>query len=319
MGIVAITGGSGFVGQHLLALLAGRDDLQIRALIHRHRPPQLRGYHNLTPVEGDLLKPKTLNGLLQPGCTVVNLAYLSDQSDQENLRAAANLAEACLQAKIKRLIHCSTVAVTGRAPGNVVNEETPCRPVHVYETTKLAIEKILIEKSGSTLEVVILRPTTIFGAGGKNLLKLADELNRGRRAVRYIKSCLFNRRKMNLVYVGNVAAAIAFLIDVRPCLDREIFIVSHDEHPSNNYRTIEQYLLARWDYPDYPLPCLPLPPLILSTLLKLAGRPNSNPARVYEGQKLVQAGFEKPISFEAGLTSFADWYKEQFLKDAAEG
>lgn len=318
MEVVAIIGASGFVGRHLSDWLVGRGDRQIRALIHQHRPRQLRDQPHLTLLEGDLLKPETLTGLLRPDCTVVNLAYLPDQPGQENLRAAANLAEACIQAKIKRLIHCSTAVVAGQVSGSVINEETLCRPVNEYEMTKLAVEKILIEKSGGAFEVVVLRPTAIFGADGKNLLKLADELNRGGLALRYVKSCLFNRQRMNLIYVGNVVAAIVFLIDAGLSLDREIFIVSDDDHPLNNYRAIEQYLQTRWGYPDYPWPRLPLPPLALAMLLKLAGRSNFNPARVYESQKLTQAGFKKPISFEDGLASFADWYQEQFLKGPAE-
>lgn len=318
MSMVAITGGTGFVGQHLLALLANRNDLPMRVLIHHNCNHKLLDQPNITQVEGDLLKPETLSRLLQPGCTVVNLVYLRDQSSQENLQAVTNLAQACAQAKIKRLIHCSTAVVAGRVSGNIINEETPCHPVNEYEFTKLAMEKALVEKSGGAFEVVILRPTAIFGPGGKNLLKLADDLSHGQRAINYIKSSLFNRRKMNLVCVDNVAAAIAFLIDTQQNFDREFFIISDSEYPLNNYRAIEKYLMARWGYQDYPVPHIPFPPFVLSFLLKLAGRSNLNPACIFDSQKLMRAGFEKPISFEAGLVSFADWYKEQFLQRVEE-
>lgn len=311
--VIAITGASGFIGRHLVAELLGRrDDVQIRALIHRSVGSHTFKNKKLVTFNGNLMRPETLEGLFEAGCTVVNLAYLASRSNNDNLLAMSNLVDACVKAKIKRMVHCSTAVVAGRAPNGETNEETPCAPANAYELTKLGVEKLLLEKASGRFELVILRPTAVFGPGGKNLLKLAGNLARGNRTINYLKSCLYGYRKMNLVCIDNVISAITFLIETDKSIDRETFIVSDDDDPANNYRDVEKYLMNALDIKAYPLLWFQLPRFLLAASLKLAGKPNINPARVYLAHKLVAAGYKKRVPFEAGLKSFADWYREEF-------
>ena len=314
MQVVAITGASGFIGQKLVTLLSTRGDMRIRVLIHRNRNCDVLNKPNVVAVEGDLMRAESLKKLLEPGCTVVNLVYLRSRSKEKNLGATDNLAGACARAKIKRFIHCSTAVVAGKAPGNVIDENTTCSPTSEYEITKLAAEKMLLDKYSSSFEVVVLRPTAVFGPGGKNLIKLANDLRQGNRILNYLKSCLFNYRKMNLVHIENVVSSIEFLVDTEKAMDQEIFIVSDDDSPINNYRDIEKYLIKRFGYKDYLLPRISLPRIVLSTVLKLIGKSNVNPKRVYHDRKLMNAGFKKSVSFAEGLASFADWYMKQSLQ-----
>lgn len=112
---------------------------------------------------------------------------------------------------------------------------------------------------------------------------------------------------MNLVHVDNVAAALAFLANAHGA-GRQIYIVSDDEWPANNYQDVEKYLMGSFGIPDYPIPPLPLPKIALALALRLAGRTNANPNRVYDASKLLNAGLKKPVSFEAGLADFTKWY-----------
>jgi nucleoside-diphosphate-sugar epimerase len=124
---------------------------------------------------------------------------------------------------------------------------------------------------------------------------------------------------MNLVYVANVVSAIAFLVEIDGGIGREVFIVSDDDDPSNNYRDIEKYLMKRFGYAGYPVPRIPLPPFVLAFLLRLAGRSNRNPARVYSCEKLLKAGFRKPIAFESGLAFFRRLVQRSVLLEREAG
>ena len=309
MNVIAITGANSFIGTHLLDLLSNRDDMQIKIMIHKNFNSTIPSRRNISIMRGDLLRQESLNGFLEQGCTVVNLAYLWEQTKQENLKAMANLVEACKKANIRRLIHCSTAVVVGRVSTNTVNENTICNPINKYEITKLELEKLLLKKTRNNFETVILRPTAVFGPGGENLLKLANDLRKKNRIINYLKSCLLNARKMNLVYVDNVVSAIEFLINTDSKIDREVFIISDDEYSCNNYRFIENYLVRNLGYKEYPIPIIPLPFTILKVLLKLSGKSNLNPASVYDCQKLINTGFKKPALFEDGLSNFVCWYK----------
>lgn len=309
MGVVVVTGASGFIGNHLLKALAERKDTLVRALERSGRKHCISIGERFTAINGDLLDKNSLEKLILPSCTVVNLAYLPNCSRDENLAALSNLIKICAQKGIKRFIHCSTAVVVGNVSNKEVNERTTCVPYNEYEKLKLDLENLLLEKSRGLFEVVILRPTAVLGPGGCNLLKLVEDLKKSRTFVNYLKSCLFNSRKMNLVPVANVVAAIIFLVDYKKDFDREIFIISEDESPINNYRDIERILIERLRYKKYFLPVVPLPAFVLAGALKLFGRSCSNPARIYSCRKIMNLGFHKPVSLESALTFFVQWYQ----------
>ena len=256
-------------------------------------------------IKGDLLRAESLTGLCVANATVVNLAYLGGRSSRDNLLAIDNLADACVKAGIRRLIHCSTVSVFGRCEGALVTEETACRPVDEYETTKMRVEARILEKAGAAFEVVMMRPAAIFGPGGQNLVSLADNLRSRSEVVNYLKACLCGGRRMNLVSVHNVVAAI----DASDRVDREIFIVSDDEPEKNNYRFVEGFIKKSFGLGGYGVPILPIPPCVLDAFLRLAGKSNSDSSRAYSGRKLKDLGFKRAIEFDAALGEFAEWRK----------
>jgi nucleoside-diphosphate-sugar epimerase len=302
---IVVIGASGFIGEHLLNVLAERKDIEIRVLLHRNRA---KNHTNVSFIEGDLLKPDSLDVLLSGNCTVINLAYLA----QNNLEAMANLARACAKNQVRRLIYCSTAVVDGRARSDWITEDTSCVPISEYEKTKLQMEAILLETAIGKFEVSILRPTAVFGPGGKNLLKLANALAMKNQWINYIRSCLFNRRSMNLVCVENVVAALVFLLEAEK-VDREVFIISDDDVPMNNYCDVENRLMENFGK-AYPVARVFIPKLILTILLFLAGKSNTNPSKKYSDQKLTEFGFIKPQNLEAGIGAFAEWYKNSYSK-----
>lgn len=308
---IAVTGASSFIGQHLIRAraLSNQKNIEIRLLVHRNSLGDMMKKENVCVFKGDLLEPGSLVGFLKSGCTVINLVYLRNATEQDNLSAMTNLALACRSANIRRLVHCSTAVVVGNTPSNIITDETPCHPTSDYETVKYKIESLLTNIAASYFELAILRPTAVFGKGGKNLLKLAGDLSKGNRMMNYLKSCLFNHRRMNLVFVSNVVAALMFLINLDMKKKKDVFIISDDDNPLNNYRDIERFLMKSFDYKDYMFPRLPVPGLIFAALHKLIGKSNINPVRIYSSQKLLDAGFKKFDSFEDGLDSFANWYK----------
>jgi nucleoside-diphosphate-sugar epimerase len=309
---VAITGANGFIGRNLVQLLIANDDVQVRLLIRGSRSPALRS-PRLTVVQGNLLAPEMPASFLVPGCTVVNLAYDSGAPRSANLLAARNLARVCSENQVKRLIHCSTAVVFGRCADDVVNEESLCAPRTEYGITKLMIEQVLREEARGHFEIVILRPTAVFGPGGQALLKLAAQLAHGSRTLNYLRSCLFSKRKMNLVCVDNVSAAIQFLAESENRMDGETFIVSQDDEPDNNFQYVEKFLLAKLAGHDYALPRLPLPPAILSWFLLMLKRDVVNPERVYDSSKLQRAGFRPIVPLGSGLAAYVEWYQEQVV------
>ena len=312
MNNIAITGIEGFIGKHLLKHLACRNDMLIRGLTYKKNPGNMPNENNIEFFNGDLLDKESLNQFPPKDGIVVNLAYIESMTEKENIQAIDNLAKTCVEAKIKRLIHCSTAVVAGRTLNVEIDENVVCRPISRYEITKLAIEKLLMEKYSKSYEIIILRPTAVFGPEGKNLIKMADNLMDGNQVINYLRSCLLNDRKMNLVAVENVVASIDFLIHYKKkTTAADIFIISDDDDESNTYRGVEVLLMSYLEKKDYPLPIIRIPLFVLSTLLLILGRTNCNPLTIHNSQKLIDEGFQKRIPLAKSLKLFAEWYNQK--------
>lgn len=308
MKTIAITGASGYVGRQLISALLREGSFRVKVLTRTGTADGLAP-GGVELVKGDLLSPASLQGFLEPGCIVVNLVYLWDAGEAANMAAMRHLVEECKTAGISRLVHVSTAAVAGRVEENLLDEATVCEPTSEYGITKLMVEGLLRDESRGGFDLVMLRPTAVFGPGAEPLSKLAKDLLSGRRLRNYLKSSLFGQRRMNLVHIDNVVAAIVFVADHAKAFSGEVFIVSDDDAVANNFRDVESALMRGFGLADYPLPRLHLPLGVLRALLLLLGRNNINPRCNYSGQKLQGLGFHRPMSFEAGLAGYIVFYQ----------
>lgn len=297
--IICVIGASGFIGKHLLTYLSQQSVYKIKALTRKNN--QISS-PELIWVEGDLLNPDSLNNFIEEDSIVINLAYLAGQ---DNIKAMTDLALICNQKKISRFIHVSTASVIGRTDEDIITESTFCNPISAYEKEKLLIETTLLKYSINNFNLCILRPTAVFGPGGKNLLKMFRQLTEGSLPLAYLRSCIFKDRSLNLVYVENVVAAIAFLMSAKN-IDQQIFIVSDDHSPSNNYTAVESKFLSALDK-KYFFPRLFVPTKLLILGLKILGKSNANPYLKYSDSKLINLGFKKDYSLDTGLELFIHW------------
>lgn len=301
---LVLTGANGFIGRHFLAACRN-SDRRIRALTRSIKP--LDGSEAFVDwVMGNLDDPTIWLRLLEPGCTVVNLAYSQVAATADAVTGAREMVEACAAVGARRLVHCSTISVFGRSTGGVIDEVTPCNPIDAYGCQKLAIEEAILGADARSCEVAILRPAAVFGSGGQALRSLCASLAGGSRLTNYGRSSLFGCRSMHLVPVETVVAALLFLADPVRSFDRDVFIVAEDDDPLNNFRDVERILMTALGFRDYPLPPLPLPSVVLKVLLQARGRSEIDPYCRYTAAKLHAAGFASPVSFAAALQAFAE-------------
>ena len=90
------------------------------------------------------------------------------------------IVEAARRSSVRRIVHVSTADVYGSGQPGQANERSAVRPVHVFERLKLSEEQWLMQAAGD-LEVVVVRPARIFGAGEDWILpRLMSSLAKGR-------------------------------------------------------------------------------------------------------------------------------------------
>jgi dihydroflavonol-4-reductase len=184
---VLVTGATGFTGGHLARHLV-KDGYEVAALVREMaRASDLeRGGVRLFP--GDIKRADDVQRAADGAAVVYHIAAIYRQAGLPaeeyravNAHAVAAVIEGAARAGVRRVVHCSTVGVHGDVEHPPATEEAPLRPGDVYQWTKLEGESAAREAGRRTgVEVVIARPTGIYGPGDRRLLKLFRGVARGR-------------------------------------------------------------------------------------------------------------------------------------------
>jgi dihydroflavonol-4-reductase len=225
-----VTGGTGFLGSHLVEALLERPDTEVYALVRDPSKPRwLSGIEGVHVIGGDLGNlPRLPAGLT----CVYHLAGLtktlkSNEYYTVNREGTANLAEAVAgQAGRSRFVHLSSLAAAGpSSPDRGVREDDPPRPVSPYGHSKLEAEAEVLKRQ-DRLSVVILRAAAIYGPRDEDFLEFFRWIKRGIHPI-------LGAQVLNLLYVRDA---------VRACL-----LAGETGRPSGEIFNIADPRPCRWD------------------------------------------------------------------------
>ncbi|MEZ5319799.1 MAG: NAD-dependent epimerase/dehydratase family protein [Vicinamibacterales bacterium] len=315
---IAITGASGALGRYVVRDVLDARAGPVRALTHATPLPDDLRAAGVGVHQGSLLDRPALDRWLAPGATVIHLAYPWSMTPEDHRRAIQTLADACAAAGVRRVVHCSTAVVVGRARSRQVTEATPCEPVTPYERIKYDLEQVFTAAARGRFPLVIARPTAIVGPGLRNLVALLTALTHGSPVANFLRASLYGARGMHLVPAETVARALRFLAldlpdDVLAAAEAAgapaRFLVSTDQHPGGDFRTVHARLRAGLGL-GAPAPAAPVPPVVLSLILRVTGRSDTDPHRVYDGSALERAGFVAPVTLADALDRYAAWWRD---------
>lgn len=323
-----ITGGSGFVGSHLIKyLLEEKAYDQIIILDYKaHQKDYSDASVKIIYVYADVREVINPQPLRELGCdkttVIYNLAAICripgfPEIDyyRTNILGAENVCELAEKLGIKKLVFISSVSPYG-ASEELKIEEAVLQPKDPYGGSKMAAEYIhkgWQKKDPDNCMLSILRPGIIFGRGEKaNFTRLYESQRKGFFVYPGRKDT-----KKACVYVKDVARACYHFSQKEA--GQYIYNTVYKEPP-----TIEEICLTVAEYTDAKKPLFKVPGFLLMIVAycvlvigKLVGRDFTgiHPDRVEKvmistnisGEKLANSDFELKYSLADGIQ---DWYKE---------
>jgi dihydroflavonol-4-reductase len=168
-----VTGSSGFIGGHMVGVLAAAG-VDVRAF-DREPPPRGELPDGAEFVAGDILDRAAVRRALD-GCEAVfHLAavYSYARADAQrmqtvNVEGTRTLLEAAVNGQRRRVVHTSSCATCGPVRGRAADERDlpPAAQLGVpYKRTKLEGERLALRAASEGNEVVVVNPTVPVGPG----------------------------------------------------------------------------------------------------------------------------------------------------------
>ncbi len=175
--MIFVTGASGLVGSHLIKSLVEKESSVVA--LYRSAPPIFEGANKVKWVQGDLLDMESLENALEGVTQVYHCAAIVSFAPAQaanmlhaNIEGTANVVNACIEKNIQKLVYVSSVAALGRIrPGVAIDESmnwTPETSNSVYGKSKYLAEMEVWRGMGEGLDVAVVNPVIILGAGDWN-------------------------------------------------------------------------------------------------------------------------------------------------------
>lgn len=309
---VLITGADGFVGEHLQHALAARA-FELTAAVRRRKP----GAPERFCAVGDVGPATDWRAALSGIDAVVHLAgkahvirkpspELREEFMRVNAHGTARLAEACVEAGVRRFVYVSSVMVLGSSttPAPFTNASTPNAGT-AYAESKLAGEAAAASFA-ERLEVVTVRPPLVYGPGVKaNFLRLLRSVDRG---IPLPLGAVRNRR--SFVNVWNLCDMLIHVL-THPSAPGRAWLVSDgcDVSSAGLVREMGAALGRRTLLP-------PVPVGILDALCRAVGRRSvftqlCGSLQLDIAETCRELDWSPPVSFADGIRRTVDWYVDE--------
>ena len=316
-GHVLVTGATGFIGSFLCnRLLTGDFSVRGTILVSKNPASLVAGVEPLIvePLGSETSWDEPLAGI----DTIIHLAarvhIMEDPSidplaefRKVNVEGTAHLAREAAKAGVKRFVFISSIKVNGEETAAPYTSESPPHPSDPYGISKWEAELALRRIEAETgLEVVVVRPTLVYGPGVKaNFLNMMKVVQRG---IYLPFASIANNR--SFIYVGNLVDALAICAK-HPTAAGQTYLVSDGEDLSTP--ELIRHTAAALGIPAH---LFPLP----TSLMRFAGKLTGKTAAVNRllGSLTVdiskirkELGWTPQFTMEEGLRLTAEWFKRQ--------
>lgn len=243
---ILVIGGTGFIGQHVVAKLAARNDAVFVPTRRLRHARELMVHPTVTILPGDVHQDSVLDSLVQGMDAVINLVGVLHSPpgrpygpafDAAHVQLPAKIARACATHGVKRLIHVSALGASANGTSG-------------YSRSKAAGEAAIAAVAGQTPElcVTIFRPSVVFGPGDKFMNMFA-----GLARWFFVLPLAGSKARMQPVYVDDVARAIVNSLGEKATCGQTYDLAGPEVY------TLGELVSLAAKYSGHPRPVLDLP------------------------------------------------------------
>lgn len=259
---ILVTGGTGFIGSHVVEALVARNE-RVRCLVRSARRVRWLEGLDVDVVEGDCTRPETLAPALRGVDRVVHAAGATFAPSEAaffrfNAQGTRSLIDACLTSgQVERFVFLSSQAAAG--PGTrerPARENDAPRPLSPYGRSKLAAERYCLD-AADRLTVAILRPSAVYGPRDKGFLPYFRLARRG-----FLIEFGAGEREISLCFVNDLVKGVVSVIDSHLASGSVYFVADSEPY---SWAAVEKLLCAVWGIAGRRI-------VVPGVMLKAAGR-----------------------------------------------
>jgi nucleoside-diphosphate-sugar epimerase len=227
---IFLTGGTGFIGRHLVKELVGKG-YNVTCLIRNPKKKKVFLNDDINFIVGNLQNVEKVKKDITGHDFVYHLAAIRGEYNipwehyyKINVEATRKLFEMSIMSGISKFLYISSVGVYGTSPIIVpADAQTQYNPDSKYHKSKMLAEKILLQKS-HLLDTLIIRPTITYGSYDRGFLY---------RLAQYVKKGVFpifnhGNNLVHLLYVKGLVEGLIKLMEIET--KSKIFIFA-DHNP----------------------------------------------------------------------------------------
>jgi len=315
-----VTGGTGFVGAHLVQTLLQRG-AEVRCLVRNPAKALALGWRDVRLVRGDLEDAAAL----AEGCAGAELVFhVAGRISARDLRdfmsanrdGTANVLEAASLQPPQRFVLVSSLAAGGpTTPGHPIDEARRPAPVTPYGQSKLAAETLV---RAMPFPWTIVRPPAVYGERDREVLKVFKLARRG-----VVPVFGDGSQELSVIYAGDLAGALVAAA-TSPAAARKVYYAAHPTVTTSRDLVRAVGRAVGRDPRIVPLPAPVARGLLwaIGSIAHLAGRATVlsadkadeflAPAWTCRPDALTRdTGWRAATDLSAGLQRTADWYRRE--------